>query len=204
MRIFCVGPGPSATTVQAPLNAITAGSSVVIQGTVMDISAGTTQAQQSADFPNGVPCASDASMTDWMGYGPNGNPYSIGKHQQRQDSDIPLPQPYFNNLSVEKNKSLPIWIVELYNSKNETDWNFKGQGIVFINEITKDVIVLEADKHLESPLPEIQTTEYGKSKFNVPENINFCQWFEISYTDKNRIIAEYKIHISDIISLINR
>ena len=34
----------------------------------MDISAGTKQTEQTADFPNGVPCASDASMTDWMGY----------------------------------------------------------------------------------------------------------------------------------------
>ena len=33
-----------------------------------DISAGTTQDQQAADFPNGVPVASDASMKDWMGY----------------------------------------------------------------------------------------------------------------------------------------
>jgi hypothetical protein len=103
---------------------------------------------------------------------------------------------YFNNLSVEKNKSLPIWIVELYNSKSQTDWDFKGAGIVLVNEITKDVIVLEAGKQLDSPLPEIQTTEYGKSKFDVPENVNFCQWFEISYTEKNRIIAEIKIHIN--------
>jgi outer membrane protein assembly factor BamB len=68
MQIYSVGKGPSATTVQAPLTAITAGNNVVIQGTVMDISAGTTQNEQAADFPNGVPCASDASMGDWMEY----------------------------------------------------------------------------------------------------------------------------------------
>ena len=34
----------------------------------MDISAGTKQTEQAADFPNGVPVASDASMTQWMGY----------------------------------------------------------------------------------------------------------------------------------------
>jgi hypothetical protein len=34
----------------------------------MDTSAGTQQAQQKADFPNGVPCASDAIMNDWMAY----------------------------------------------------------------------------------------------------------------------------------------
>jgi hypothetical protein len=67
-QIYSVGRGPSATTVQAPLTAITAGTSAVIQGTVMDISAGTKLDQQAADFPNGVPCVSDTSMGDWMGY----------------------------------------------------------------------------------------------------------------------------------------
>jgi hypothetical protein len=41
---------------------------VVIKGTVTDISAGTTQNEQAARFPNGVPVISDADMTDWMGY----------------------------------------------------------------------------------------------------------------------------------------
>jgi hypothetical protein len=40
----------------------------VIKGKVMDVSAGTKQTEQAADFPNGVPCASDASMSAWMGY----------------------------------------------------------------------------------------------------------------------------------------
>jgi Secretion system C-terminal sorting domain len=38
-------------------------------------------------------------LIDWMGYGPNGSPYSKAKHQQRLDEDIPLPQPYFNGLT---------------------------------------------------------------------------------------------------------
>jgi hypothetical protein len=74
-NIYSIGRGPSATTVQAPMTAITAGDSVVIQGTVMDISAGTKQNQQAADFPNGVPAVSDASMKDWMGYVYQQKPY---------------------------------------------------------------------------------------------------------------------------------
>lgn len=50
------------------MTAVTAGDSVVIQGTVMDISAGTKQNQQAADFPNGVPAVSDYSMSAWMEY----------------------------------------------------------------------------------------------------------------------------------------
>jgi hypothetical protein len=34
----------------------------------MDISAGTKQTEQASDFPNGVPCASDASMSQWMSH----------------------------------------------------------------------------------------------------------------------------------------
>jgi hypothetical protein len=67
-QIYTVGQGPSATTVQAPLTGITEGNYVTVQGTVMDVSAGTKQTEQAADFPNGVPVASDASMTAWMGY----------------------------------------------------------------------------------------------------------------------------------------
>jgi outer membrane protein assembly factor BamB len=67
-QIDAVGQGPSALTVTAPDNSATLGSAVVIRGTVTDISAGTKQAQQAADFPNGIPCVSDASMDSWMQY----------------------------------------------------------------------------------------------------------------------------------------
>ncbi len=66
--LYCIGKGPSATTIEAPLTAITQGSSLVIQGTVTDQSAGTKQNAQAADFPNGVPAVSDASMSAWMEY----------------------------------------------------------------------------------------------------------------------------------------
>jgi hypothetical protein len=68
MQIYTVGRGPSVTTVQAPMADITQGLGLVIRGTVTDISAGTTQTEQAADFPNGVPLSSDASMTQWMEY----------------------------------------------------------------------------------------------------------------------------------------
>jgi hypothetical protein len=68
MQVYSVGKGPSTTTVEAPMAAITAGKSLVIRGTVMDIAAGTKQNEQAARFPNGVPAVSDASMGDWMEY----------------------------------------------------------------------------------------------------------------------------------------
>jgi hypothetical protein len=66
--IYVVGRGPSETTVTASPSVTTYGDNVVISGAVMDISAGTSQAEQAADFPHGVPVSSDASMEAWMGY----------------------------------------------------------------------------------------------------------------------------------------
>jgi hypothetical protein len=67
-QIYSFGMGPSATTLQTPLNAVTSGQGVIIQGTVMDISAGTQQSTIAPRFPNGVPAVSDNDQTAWMEY----------------------------------------------------------------------------------------------------------------------------------------
>jgi outer membrane protein assembly factor BamB len=68
MQIYSVGKGASQLTVDAPSAALTQGQSLVVRGTVTDIAAGTTQEEQAARFPNGVPCVSDTSMKQWMEY----------------------------------------------------------------------------------------------------------------------------------------
>jgi hypothetical protein len=65
-QIYAYGMGPSKMTVTAPDVAATVGTTVVIRGTVTDISAGSQQQAVAANFPNGLPCVSDDSMTGWM------------------------------------------------------------------------------------------------------------------------------------------
>jgi hypothetical protein len=65
-RIFAIGKGPSATTVDAPLVAVPKGTGVTIRGTVIDVSPGTKDAVIALRYPNGVPVMSDNSMTNWM------------------------------------------------------------------------------------------------------------------------------------------
>jgi outer membrane protein assembly factor BamB len=67
-EIYVVGRGASQLTVSAPNLGAASGQSVMISGSVTDIASGTTQNEQAARFPNGVPVSSDASMKDWMGY----------------------------------------------------------------------------------------------------------------------------------------
>jgi hypothetical protein len=67
-QIYAYGMGPSATTVTAPDIGVTTATPVTITGTVTDISAGSQQQAVAANFPHGLPCVSDASMTQWMEY----------------------------------------------------------------------------------------------------------------------------------------
>ena len=67
-QIYVVGKGPSQLTLSAPQAGIEYGRSLIISGTVTDIAAGTKQDEQTARFPNGVPCVSDSSQAEWMQY----------------------------------------------------------------------------------------------------------------------------------------
>jgi outer membrane protein assembly factor BamB len=67
-QIYAVGKGPSAITATAPNTGVPFGSSILISGTVTDVSPGTKQTEVMLRFPNGVPAVSDESMGAWMKY----------------------------------------------------------------------------------------------------------------------------------------
>jgi len=67
-QIYTLGRGPSRTTLSAPDVGVALGTSLMIKGTVTDISSGTTKTEQAARFPDGVPVAADSIMGDWMSY----------------------------------------------------------------------------------------------------------------------------------------
>jgi len=58
MQIYCIGKGPSATSVTAPDTAVPKGTKILIEGTVTDQSPGAKD----------TPCVSTQSMGDWMAY----------------------------------------------------------------------------------------------------------------------------------------
>lgn len=74
-QIYAFAKGPSATTVTAPSVGVTTATPMTITGTVMDVSAGTKQNVIAANFPNGLPCVSDASQSKWMEYVYQQQPY---------------------------------------------------------------------------------------------------------------------------------
>lgn len=67
-QIYTIGQGPSKLTVEASNPTVEIDKPVLITGRITDISAGTQQEAQAANFPNGVPCISDDSMSQFMEY----------------------------------------------------------------------------------------------------------------------------------------
>jgi hypothetical protein len=67
-RIYAMGKGPTQVTASAPDVSVDFGRSVMIKGTVTDISAGTQDTSIALRFPNGVPAVSDESQSAWMLY----------------------------------------------------------------------------------------------------------------------------------------
>jgi hypothetical protein len=65
-QIYCFGKGPSETSVTAPDIGVTTGTSIMITGSVYDISAGSQKNAVAANFPHGLPCVSDASESQFM------------------------------------------------------------------------------------------------------------------------------------------
>jgi len=65
-QIYAFGIGPSKITVTAPAVGITTDTPMTITGSVTDISSGSQQQAVAANFPNGLPCVSDESMTKFM------------------------------------------------------------------------------------------------------------------------------------------
>ncbi len=103
---------------------------------------------------------------------------------------------YINNLDPVKSKDLPEWIVGIYKKRHNGEWQFSGPGIILVNGPGQQVVVLEAGKHLDTSVPEIQTTEFGLEEYELPEIAHFPGWFDIMDARSNHTVAEYKIHIT--------
>ena len=67
-QIYVYGKGPTSTTATITQDVLPFGTSVLIKGTVTDISAGTADEDRSARFANGVAAVSEESQKMWMEY----------------------------------------------------------------------------------------------------------------------------------------
>ena len=65
-QIYAFSKGPTKITIDAPSIGVNTATPIRITGTITDVSAGVTQSEVAKNFPNGVPCVSDASQSKFM------------------------------------------------------------------------------------------------------------------------------------------
>jgi hypothetical protein len=66
--LYCLGKGPTKTTVSAPQTAVPRGTAMVITGSVLDMSPAAQDYDSQVLFPNGVPAVADEDMSEFMDY----------------------------------------------------------------------------------------------------------------------------------------
>ena len=101
---------------------------------------------------------------------------------------------YFEQLDTLKNPGLPKWVVRQYKDQHQQKWPFTKPGIVFIHA-DETIAILEKETDLMREVPLVKSFDYGVQKFNVPKEIRYPYWFDITLsTDtNNRVISYYEL-----------
>jgi hypothetical protein len=102
---------------------------------------------------------------------------------------------YFDNLDTTTNKELPHWVVGNYTRQHGGKWPFHSQGIVFVNN-NERIVILENGSGLSDPVPEIAATPSGGDCLHLPASINYPFWFDIidSTESRNTVAAWFLVH----------
>lgn len=101
---------------------------------------------------------------------------------------------YFSSLDTTNNKELPEWIVQLYKNQHNNQWPFRNAGIVFVHS-NQTVVVLENNIDIINESPVLTTFTGEQRRWNLPEKINYLQWFDIMETSdtNNHVISTFQI-----------
>ncbi len=97
---------------------------------------------------------------------------------------------YFEKLDSLAN-DFPIWMAAMYRKQYKQPWTFKKAGIVLLTE--KNIIVLEEGTHLKNPLPFIVTDSAYCSKYGIPANVAFGDWFDIIDPLESNVLSRFRI-----------
>lgn len=102
---------------------------------------------------------------------------------------------YFASLDTTENKELPHWLVTSYKLEHGGQWPFQSEGIAFVNNNEK-VVILAVATHLTDPVPSIESTDPGQLALDIPKSLKYPFWFDIidPSSTQNEIAANFVIH----------
>lgn len=101
---------------------------------------------------------------------------------------------YISSLDTVNNPDLPKWIVKKWKDTHSGWWNFHKEGIIFMHESGK-LVILEKDKDLTDAIPKIFTDKGYQSDYGVPGVMIYPYWIDIvvNKNASNAIVSKYVI-----------
>ena len=84
----------------------------------------------------------------------------------------------------------------LYESQHLGVWPSEGSGIILISNDGL-LEILEKGKHLNNPIPTIETSTEAVKRFRLAESILFEQWFEIVSSGENIVHSNYSLDVTE-------
>ena len=105
---------------------------------------------------------------------------------------------YYENLAKEEiNEPVSASLFDLYRQNYSADWDFSGPGIILLNLGQKRIIVLPAEKYMNSDFPTVETTTEIAALYHLPEKAAFTGWFDISYQGKNKVVSTFNLNLNN-------
>jgi len=99
---------------------------------------------------------------------------------------------YFSNMQSEE---VPIWLIENYEEQTKKDWSFKGEGIAFVHESDKVVVL---DKKDINGAIQFKWTKEGKEHYEVNSNSTYTYWFDMVIPqDEMTVEAQFEIPLTN-------
>lgn len=104
---------------------------------------------------------------------------------------------FFHTFNPSEEKSVPPWVPVLYKNQNGNPWPTDHQGIIFVNNEEK-LVVVEYPKHLRKPYPVIMTERPYRRKYGVSNRIPYPGWFDVTLpaNGKKEILSWFDLDLT--------
>jgi hypothetical protein len=100
---------------------------------------------------------------------------------------------YFNDLS---NTEVPVWLKQNYEKQYDEPYSFKGNGLVFVNEDDKVIVLTKKD--LSSDHIMFKLTEKGLDEYELNQSIQYNYWFDVvEANDQEEVQANFELALSE-------
>ncbi|RPA60918.1 hypothetical protein EF384_03445 [Aerococcus agrisoli] len=101
---------------------------------------------------------------------------------------------YFNSLDPNVDSDVANWLEE----NSITDWDHDGPGMLFVNDITQDYVVLDEGEDFSSEGIILNYTEEGQDFFGMKKSTRYDYWFDVIEANPDTtVLANYDIGLTD-------